>query len=518
MRLLPLVALLAACNPDVNVNKRDIDADGDGYTTDVDCDDAHATVNPDATEVCDGLDNDCDTTVDEDVGDATTWYADADGDGHGDAGAATVACEAPADAVTEADDCDDADATAFPGAAEVCNGTDDDCDGSVDEDAEDVGTFYADADGDGYGDPITAVTACEASPDEVADGTDCDDADAAIHPDAAEADCDDPVDYNCDGSVGYADADGDGVAACEDCDDTDAGRSPLLPEVCDEADTDEDCDAVADTEDPSADPATWSIWYRDGDGDTYGDAASSVAACDLPAGYVTNDDDCDDTSSGVSPADSEVCDAANVDEDCDGAADDSDSAASGKATWYLDADADTYGDAATTTSACDAPSGYVTNDDDCNDTSSGVSPADSEVCDAANVDEDCDGAADDSDTAASGKATWYLDADADTYGVSTTTLSRCDQPSSYVTVSTDCDDVHADAFPGGIEVCGDDVDQDCSGADEECSSTAYDGDYDVEDGDHVKIYGPTTDDWFGEALVGGDFDGDGVGDLVVGSS
>jgi hypothetical protein len=589
--LLASALLLPACGPDVNVTKRDVDNDGDGYTTEVDCDDAHASVNPDAVERCDGLDNDCDTLTDEDATDATTWYADVDGDGHGDADAATVACDAPADAVAEAGDCDDADATAFPGAAELCDGVDDDCDGAVDEDADDVRTFYGDDDGDGYGDAAAGVTACAAGPGEVADGTDCDDTDAAIHPDAAEADCADPVDYNCDGAVGYADGDRDGAPACQDCDDGDAARSPLLPEVCDAADLDEDCDAVADDADPSTDSATWAVWfvdadadaygdptestaacdapaghvandddcddtdaavspaatelcdpadldedcdgladdsdtgvsgattwYRDADADTYGNPAVTTSTCDMPTGYVTNDDDCDDTTNTVSPADTEVCDTLNVDEDCDGLADDSDTAATGMSTWYRDADTDTYGNPAVTTSTCDMPSGYVTNDDDCDDTTNTVSPADTEACDAANVDEDCDGLADDSDTTATGKSTWYRDADTDTYGNPAVTTSTCDMPTGYVTNDDDCDDVHDDAFPGGVEVCDDDIDQDCSGSDESCPVTHYDGDYDPDVGYDVKLYTSLADDWFGESLVGGDFDGDGVGDLVVGAS
>ncbi len=60
------------------------DTDGDGYASDVDCDDADPAINPGETEICDGVDNDCDGIVDEDV--TSTFYNDADGDTYGEAG------------------------------------------------------------------------------------------------------------------------------------------------------------------------------------------------------------------------------------------------------------------------------------------------------------------------------------------------------------------------------------------------------------------------------------------------
>jgi hypothetical protein len=128
-----------------------VDADGDGWggepltlegdactegsaATDGDCDDTDALRSPAQSEVCDGLDNDCDQAVDSPPPtDAPSWYADADGDGFGDPGAALQACEAPAGYVSDASDCDDRDATAFPGGAEICeDGLDNDCTGDGD--------------------------------------------------------------------------------------------------------------------------------------------------------------------------------------------------------------------------------------------------------------------------------------------------------------------------------------------------------------------------------------------------
>jgi hypothetical protein len=105
-----------------------------GYGADAaDCDDADAGVYPGATEHCDGVDEDCDGVADDGAVDPSTWYADADGDGYGDAAATATACEPPSGYGTDANDCDDADAGVYPGAAETCDGADEDCDGTVDE-------------------------------------------------------------------------------------------------------------------------------------------------------------------------------------------------------------------------------------------------------------------------------------------------------------------------------------------------------------------------------------------------
>lgn len=132
------------------------------------------------------------------AGTGTTWYADADGDGYGDAGMTTVACDAPTGYVADNTDCNDADAAINPGAAEICNGLDENCNGDVDEGLT-FETWYADADGDSYGDADMWVSTCDGAPaGYIADNTDCNDADAAVNPSATEI-CGNGIDDNCDG-------------------------------------------------------------------------------------------------------------------------------------------------------------------------------------------------------------------------------------------------------------------------------------------------------------------------------
>ncbi len=125
-----------------------------------------------------------------------TFYADLDADGYGDPDNAVEACDAPSGYVGNAADCDDADASVHPDADESCNGVDDDCDGEVDEDPADGDTWYADADGDGYGDPDAPVLSCDQPSGAVPDDSDCDDGDANTYPGAPEL-CD-GVQNDCD--------------------------------------------------------------------------------------------------------------------------------------------------------------------------------------------------------------------------------------------------------------------------------------------------------------------------------
>ncbi len=466
------------------------DSDGDGFgdadssisscdpgsgwvADDTDCDDGDAEVYPGAEERCNEVDDDCDAEIDEGLD--LTWYADGDGDGFGDAGLTTEACAADVGWVDNDLDCDDSNAGIHPAAAEACDGIDNDCDGLTD-DADmgvvDPSTWYFDGDADGYGLDLETLTLCEQPSGYAALGGDCDDGDPAFNPGAAEADCADPNDYNCDGSTGYVDDDGDGFAACEECDDLDAAIFPGADERCDGADN--DCDGTVD-EDDAIDAGGW---CTDGDGDGYGDSGDCTVRCTQPAGTVpsTVEHACDDTAATVNPGAAEICN--GIDDDCDALIDDDDDSITGQATWYADADSDGYGELGSTTLACDLPSGFVADATDCDDGDSGVHPAATELCDS--IDNDCDGSID--EDSAADASTWYADADGDGYGDASLGTVACTLPSGHVADATDCDDGDSSAHPGATEYC-DGHDDDCDGSTDEDSAVDAGTWYADSDGD-----------------------------------
>ena len=293
------------------------DADGDGTADADDCAPANADIHADAAEVCDGIDNNCDGTIDEGV--LTTWYADADQDGWGGTDLVVESCEAPAGFVDDSSDCNDASAAAYPEAPEICDDIDNNCDGLVDDadptvDLTTGGTYYADADADGYGAPDASVESCGTPTGHVDNADDCNDADAAINPD----------------QVWYSDLDGDGfgsdqyvTTSCEtlegysldatDCDDRAAEVNPAADEYCDGIDN--NCDGTID-ENTALDALTW---FEDIDGDGYGSTVTSVE-CYLPSGYVDVEGDCDDNEAASNPDANEIC-GDSIDNDCDGVTD-----------------------------------------------------------------------------------------------------------------------------------------------------------------------------------------------------
>ena len=459
-----------------------VDEDGDGYVvggvgTDQDCDDTDATINPGATDtIADGIDSDCSGTE--------LCYEDVDADGYR---TSTTVLSSDTDcsdagealATVTSGDCDDTNAAANPGATEVVgDSVDGDCDGTE--------SCYVDADNDGYHTSSTVVssdTDCSDSGEALAsepDG-DCDDTRSTINPGRTET-TGNSFDEDCNGSANcYADADVDGyrtttviastdadcsdagearsVTASGDCNDANAAINPGAAEVCDAANTDEDCDSAADDADASVAASGKSTWYTDSDGDTYGDAAATVLACDVSAGVVADSTDCDDTAAGVNPGATEVCDPADVDEDCNGAADDADVGASGSSTWYADNDADGFGDAAASIASCDSIPGYTVDNTDCDDSNAAINPAAVEAT-GDSVDADCNGAED-----------CYTDADADGARVDAITPSAdsdCNDPGEAGSAAgPDCDDTNAAVYPGAAEATGDEVDSDCDGA-EDC--------------------------------------------------
>jgi hypothetical protein len=279
------------------------DFDHDGWEDAVDCVPDDPTVHPDADEVCDGKDNDCDGDVDE-------GFADNDTDG----------------VATCAGDCNDNNSVSFPGAEELCDGEDNDCDGQLPGEEADVdgdgwmecegdcndnneALNLDDADGDGWS---TCAMDCDDADAELnlddADGDgvdtcgpdgipgtgdeDCDDDDASTYTGAAEL-CD-GMDNDCDSVVpdSEMDTDGDGFMVCEnDCDDASSAVNPGATELCDGLDT--DCDSTIPSDE------------ADDDGD----------------GYMVCENDCDDAEPGANPGEFEVC-GDGIDNDCDGTGND----------------------------------------------------------------------------------------------------------------------------------------------------------------------------------------------------
>ncbi len=350
--------------------------DASGHPLGDDCDDHDARRFPHNTELCDAA------HVDEDCDAATLGARDDDGDGF----VSSLCC----DGASCGDDCDDTRAAVHVGSTEVCNRIDDDCDGRVDEGVSIAG--FVDADRDGYGDATMPTTACGSAVGFSANGTDCDDTRASVHPgqpeicDGIDNDCDPAtgIDQNAAAVTWYRDADGDGfgtpndtTTSCAppagysllgtDCDDTVAARNPGTAELCNGID--DDCNGVAD--------------FVIAPGDTEDDDRDGIpdAACHDPRAS-----DCDDRDPTSGPGQTETCD--GRDNDCDGRIDEDATSVA----FYRDADGDGFGTTTAVTVACIAPSGYARRGGDCDDASNTRFPGALEPCDG--IDNDCDTAVD----------------------------------------------------------------------------------------------------------------------------
>ncbi|MFN5091782.1 MAG: MopE-related protein, partial [Bacteroidota bacterium] len=264
------------------------------------------------------------------------------------------ACTQPAGYVSNNDDCNDSNSAVNPGAIEICNANDDDCDGIADDGVV-LTTYYQDMDFDGFGGSNTTDACFPPNPSYIAQGGDCEDFNPSVNPSATE--------------------------------------------VCNSSD--DNCNSQID------EGLTFVDYYADLDGDGYG-AGSATNACSQPAGMIADNTDCDDSNNAINSGATEICfnsidDNCNtqVDENCevlgctdvtacnyDAAANTNDGSCVYGSDYYADADGDGFGTIAPTT-LCSIQAGYVTNNTDCDDTNNAVNTAATEVCNS--IDDNCDG-------------------------------------------------------------------------------------------------------------------------------
>jgi hypothetical protein len=542
-----------------NSNRSEVDCDApSGYANQGgDCDDSVAAVNPGAAEYCDNMDNNCDGTVDDGSAvDSYEWYLDADSDGYGGA-TIVMGCTRPAGTVGTSTDCNDSDAATYPGATEIpydgidqscdgadscdldndsyestlcggqdcddstaqtsplgterCDGVDNNCDGTADENsAIDASTWYLDGDGDGYGSTSTEI-ACNAPVNYVGNSSDCEDSDNTIYPGATEIPYD-GIDQDCD-SVDSCDVDGDGFDGLDcggdDCEDEDDTVNPDATEVWYD-DIDQDClgDNDFDQDKDGYDSASYGGTDCDDANEATWPGAPDNAYdgvindCNAADEFDVDGDgfdsstyggtDCDDSNSDIRPDAAEIW-YDGIDQNCDGA-DDFDADGDGYASAEYggddcdDASAGTYPGAPDEPydgiiSDCNEADEYDVDGDgmlaasgggaDCDDSNSAIYPGASELIDDG-VDSDCDGgelclvdADEDGQLELTGATVLSADLDCLDAGEG----EKGD-------MATDCNDTDASSYLGAAELC-DGVDNSCDGTvDEGCAVDSGDSNQD----------------------------------------
>jgi streptogramin lyase len=434
------------CPEHANSNQYDLDGDGQGNACDEDDDndgDADETdcypLDPDAyhgaPEICDGLDNNCNTQVDEGYNDqdGLSDCVDPDDDNDDD---------------PDETDCNPLNPNVYNGALEACDGLDNDCNGKVDE-------GFPDKDGDGKADCVDIDSDDDGDPD----NSDCSPFNPAIHSFALEI-CD-GLDNNCNSAVdeGFADYDLDGQANCVDDDDDNDGDpdltdcAPLNPlsssmsnEVCDGLDN--NCNQKVDEGFPNTDD--------DGEADCIDVDDDNDGDPDVV--------DCAPLDPAINHQAKEICD--GVDNDCNSLSDEPNSG--GCVFFFKDKDDDGWGMENKSQCLCGPSDEYSADKPgDCDDSTWAINPDGTEVCN--NQDDNCDGVTD--NTNALGCKDYFADADSDGYGAGQP-MCICWPNDEYKTLNSgDCNEESPAIHPNVPELC-DNIDNNCDGqVDEGVSST-----------------------------------------------
>ena len=330
-------------------------------------------------------------------------------------------------------------------------------------------TWYADVDGDGFGNALSTTLSCFQPLNYVANSTDCNDNSAAINPN----------------TIWYMDMDNDGF-----------GTNGMTTTACVQP-----IGYVAnntDCNDNNAAVNAVTTWYQDLDNDGFGNLAVTISNCGPSTGYVANSTDCNDNNAAVNPNAVEIYDL--IDNNCNGQINEGFTLQ----TYYLDNDLDGFGGTTTVSAVTSPGANYVLVGGDCNDASAAIYPTAVEICD--NLDNNCNGQIDetltfltyyqdldndgygnllihqtscsalvgyaldstdcnDNNAAANSLTNLYEDLDNDGFGNLAVMVSNCGPIAGYVANNTDCNDANASIHPGALDIPINGIDEDCSGQD-----------------------------------------------------